>query len=105
MKDEPGAGPTGGPSLIRRVLPWLLAGAAGAVVLTLATNSLMTAFCAFAGVASGSAPDVPIVRFLVIGIACTLPAYLALILAKPRFLAKQPFLAPLFAAGLSGHAW
>jgi uncharacterized membrane protein YbhN (UPF0104 family) len=82
----------------------MLARAAGAVLLTLATNSLMTALCAFAGVLVGGAPELPIVRWLIILIACALPAYVALILARPGFLVRRAFLRPLFDAGLRGHA-
>jgi hypothetical protein len=81
----------------------MLARAAGAVLLTLATNSLMTALCAFVGVVTGGAPALPIVRWIILLIACSLPAYIALILARPGFLVRRPFLRPLFDAGLRGH--
>jgi uncharacterized membrane protein YbhN (UPF0104 family) len=80
-----------------------LARTSGAVVLTLAVNAMMTAICAFLGVASGSAPDRPALRWLVILLACSFPVYMAVIAAAPRFLKKIPFLRPLFDAGLKGH--
>jgi uncharacterized membrane protein YbhN (UPF0104 family) len=56
------------------------------------------------GVILGGAPAAPGLRVIVLGLACAFPAYLAVIAARPGFLRRRALLAPLFDAGLRGHA-
>jgi uncharacterized membrane protein YbhN (UPF0104 family) len=81
-----------------------LARAAGAVMLIMGVNVVAVALLALIGVLLGGAPGSPALRTIVLGLACGFPAYLAVIAARPRFLARTRLLAPLFDAGLPGHA-
>lgn len=80
-----------------------VARAAGAVMLTTGVNAIMVAGSAALGVMLGGAPSAPGLRALVLGLGCGMPAYLAVIAARPRFLAKLSVLRPLFDAGIGGH--
>jgi uncharacterized membrane protein YbhN (UPF0104 family) len=80
-----------------------IARAAGAVILTMGTNALTVAFCAVIGVVAGGAPANPTLRAVVLALGCGLPAYLAVIAARPGFLTRIGLLRPLFDAGVRGH--
>jgi hypothetical protein len=80
-----------------------LARAAGAVMLIMGVNVLVVALIALLGVVLGGAPSAPALRWIVVALACAFPAYLAVIAARPRFLAARRLLAPLFDAGVRGH--
>jgi uncharacterized membrane protein YbhN (UPF0104 family) len=86
----------------RRGIP--VARAAGAVMLIMGVNVMVVALIALAGVVAGGAPAAPALRWLVLGLACAFPAYLAVIAARPGLLIKRKLLAPLFDAGVRGHA-
>jgi uncharacterized membrane protein YbhN (UPF0104 family) len=100
-----GAGQGGLAYFVHRKHHVELARAAGAVMLIMGVNVVVVALCAFAGTLAGEAPDTPLLRWLVIGIGCGFPGYIAVILLKPAFLAKRKLLAPLFTAGIRGHAF
>lgn len=81
-----------------------LSRAAGAVMLTMGVNAIMIAACAALGVMLGGAPSSSGLRAVVLALGCGMPAYLGVIAARPRFLLRSTLLAPLFDAGLRGHA-
>lgn len=81
-----------------------LARAAGAVMLIMGVNVVAVTLTALVGVLLGGAPASPAVRAVVFGLALAFPGYLAVIALRPRFLARVRLLAPLFEAGLAGHA-
>jgi hypothetical protein len=99
-----GAGQGGLAYFVNRVHKVPLARAAGAVMLIMGVNVVVVAMIAFVGVVLGGAPAAPALRAVVLALACAFPAYLAVIVARPRFLARRALLAPLFDAGLRGHA-
>jgi uncharacterized membrane protein YbhN (UPF0104 family) len=99
-----GAGQGGMAYFVNRVHKVPLARAAGAVMLIMGVNVVVVALIAFVGVLAGGAPASPSLRLVVLGLAAGFPAYLAVIAAKPAFLARRALLAPLFDAGLRGHA-
>jgi hypothetical protein len=80
-----------------------IARAAGAVMLTMGVNALCVALCAVVGLTLGGAPTNDSLRWLVLGLACCSPIYLAVVAARPRFLAERSLLKPIFDAGLSGN--
>jgi hypothetical protein len=99
-----GAGQGGLAYFVNRVHKVPLARAAGAVLLIMGVNVVVVALSALVGVLLGGAPAAPALRALVIALACAFPAYLAVIAARPRLLLRRALLAPLFDAGLTGHA-
>ena len=99
-----GAGQGGMAYFVNRVHGVPLARAAGSVMLIMGVNVIVVALIALCGVLAGGAPANPSLRLIVLGLACAFPAYLAVIEARPRFLARRALLAPLFDAGLRGHA-
>jgi uncharacterized membrane protein YbhN (UPF0104 family) len=82
-----------------------LARVAGAVMLMVGVNIVVVTLFAFLGVAAGGAPDMPGLRWVVIGLACGFPAYLAVVAARPAFLARHKLVRPLLEAGLRGHLY
>lgn len=89
---------------VSRVHKIPLARVAGAVMLIMGVNVVVVALFAFLGVVLGGGPDDPMLRWIVLGLACSFPAYLAIIAARPNFLMRIRLLQPLFDAGLRGHA-
>lgn len=78
--------------------------ASGAVLLMVASNGIVLLLIAAAGLLIDPPEEHRALLLAVVG-ACLLgvAAYLALIAARPRWLAARSFLAPLFEAGLAGH--
>ena len=99
-----GAGQGGIAYFVNRAHGVPLARAAGSVMLIMGVNVIVVALIAFVGVLLGGAPAAPALRLVVLGLAAAFPVYLTVIAARPRFLAKRALLAPLFDAGLRGHA-
>lgn len=99
-----GAGQGGMAYFVNRVHGVPLARAAGSVILIMGVNVIVVALVALAGVLVGGAPASPSLQLVVLGLACAFPVYLAVIAARPRFLARRSLLAPLFQAGIRGHA-
>jgi uncharacterized membrane protein YbhN (UPF0104 family) len=99
-----GAGQGGMAYFVNRVHGVALARAAGSVMLLMGVNVIVVALVALVGVLAGGAPANPTLRLIVFGLACGFPAYLAVVAARPRFLARRALLAPLFEAGIRGHA-
>jgi hypothetical protein len=99
-----GAGQGGIAWFVSRLHHVPLARAAGAVMLIMGVNVIVVALCALVGVLLGGAPSATALRWLVLGMALAFPVYLAVIAARPAFLSKLRLLAPLFDAGLKGHA-
>ena len=99
-----GAGQGGIAWFVARVHRVPLARAAGAVMLIMGVNVIVVALTALVGVLAGGAPSAPALRWLVLGMACAFPVYLAIVAARPAFLRKLRLLTPLFDAGLRGHA-
>jgi len=75
----------------------------GCILLMGGINVSLVAAAAAAGVLFGGAPANPALRAIVLGLACVFPTYLAVVAARPRFLARFRLLQPLFGAGLSGN--
>jgi uncharacterized membrane protein YbhN (UPF0104 family) len=73
-------------------------------MLIMGVNVVAVALTALVGVLLGGTPAAPAVRTIVIALACGFPVYLAVIAARPTLLARWRLLAPLFDAGLKGHA-
>jgi uncharacterized membrane protein YbhN (UPF0104 family) len=80
-----------------------LSSAAGAVMLTMGTNALTVAFCAFLGLALGGAPASPAMRTVVLVLASGIPGYLLVIALRPPMLRDWALLRPLFDAGVRGN--
>src|SRR5262249_7462368 len=99
-----GAGQGGMAYFVNRVHGVPLARAAGSVILIIGVNVIVVALVALAGFRVGGSPASPSLQLVVLGLACAFPVYLAVIAAKPRFLARRSLLAPLFQAGIRGHA-
>jgi hypothetical protein len=99
-----GAGQGGMAYFVARRHDVPLARAAGAVMLIMGVNIVAVTLTALLGVLAGGAPAAPALRTVVLGLACAFPAYLAVIAARPAFLRERRLLAPLFEAGLRGHA-
>jgi hypothetical protein len=99
-----GAGQGGIAWFVSRLHGVPLPRAAGAVMLIMGVNVIVVALTALVGVLAGGAPATPALRWIVLGMACAFPAYLAVVAARPGFLRKLRVLAPLFDAGLRGHA-
>ena len=75
---------------------------ASAVLLASGALILVIALAVGAGLLGGAVPNRPELRFVAVAVVAALPTYLALIAARPNFLASRAFLTPLFDAGIGG---
>jgi hypothetical protein len=79
-----------------------IARATGAVLLATGGFLLAVVGAVAAGLATGAVPDAHVPDWLLWLVAIGFPLYLAIIWARPAFLAKSSLLEPLFSAGITG---
>ncbi len=79
-----------------------LAVGAGAVLLTSGAFIIVIALIVGTGMLAGAVPNRPELKLVAVAVVAALPAYLAVIAIKPRFLAERAFCKPLFEPGVLG---